>query len=500
MGMNNDILSYVRSGHPGIYLVSAEETRVEAEIKAVAEQAGRTLHAWSATEGLVDTRDGSARAACEPMEAMAAVSELGENAVVLMRDLHAFFDDANPLLVRAVKDELARSKTQGRTMVLVGCRRVLPPELEREFVVLDFSLPGKEELAQVAAGICESAGIPAPDGDDLDALLEAATGMTCAEAENAMALSFVENKAIDPVRIAREKAQAVKKGGILELVESLPSLSSIGGLDLLKEWLALRKDAFGRRAQEYGLPSPKGLLLVGVPGTGKSLAAKATASLLGRPLAKLDAGRLYGGLVGQSEGNLRSVIATCEAIAPCVLWIDEIEKAFAGSKSSGMTDGGTSSRVFGSFLSWMQEKQAPVFVVATANDVTQLPPEFLRKGRFDEMFFVDLPQRQEREAIWGIQIAKYGRKPGSYNLGALSVGSEGFTGSEIEQAFIEGLYESFAKGKEPDTVGLGAILAKQVPLSRLMGEQIAALRQWAQGRARPATRPEAGKTGRKIAA
>jgi len=248
------------------------------------------------------------------------------------------------------------------------------------------------------------------------------------------------------------------------------------------------------------LPTPKGLLIVGVPGTGKSLAAKATASLLGRPLLKLDAGRLYGGLVGQSEGNLRAVIATCEAIAPCVLWIDEIEKAFAGSKSSGMTDGGTSSRVFGSFLSWMQEKKSPVFVVATANDVTQLPPEFLRKGRFDELFFVDLPTRQEREAIWSIQIAKYARKPKAYNLGALAIGSDGFTGAEIEQAFIEGLYEAFPKGREPDTVGLGAILAKQVPLSRLMGEQIAALRSWSIGRARPATKPDGEKTTRKIAA
>ena len=498
--MKNAILPYVKSGHPGIYLVSPEETRVEAEIQAVARQAGYSLYAWSVTDGLVNTQDGSVRPANEPMDAIAAISELGENCIVLLRDFHLFLEDANPVLLRALKDELARSKTQGRCLIVVGCRQVLPPELEREFVVLDFALPGKAELEQVVAGICESAKVPKPDGEALDAILEAATGMTCAEAENALALSLVETKSLDPVRVAREKAQAVRKGGILELVEDLPSLASIGGLDLLKEWLTLRKDAFSRRAQEYGLPTPKGLLIVGVPGTGKSLAAKATASLLGRPLLKLDAGRLYGGLVGQSEGNLRSVIATCEAIAPCVLWIDEIEKAFAGSKSSGMTDGGTSSRVFGSFLSWMQEKKAPVFVVATANDVAQLPPEFLRKGRFDELFFVDLPNPQEREAIWGIQIAKYGRKSKGYNLGALSIGSDGFTGAEIEQAYIEGLYEAFGKGREPDTVSLGAILAKQVQLSRLMGEQIAALRQWATGRARPATTPVELASHRKMAA
>ena len=498
--MKNTILPYVKSGHPGIYLVSPEETRVETELKSVAQDAGHTLYAWSVTDGLVNTGDGSVRPANEPMEAIAAISGLGENCIVLLRDFHLFLEDANPVLLRALKDELAKAKTQGRTLVVVGCRQVLPPELEREFVVLDFALPGKPELEQVVAGICESVKASKPEGEVLDAILEAATGMTCTEAENAMALSLVETKSLDPARIAREKAQAVKKGGILELVENLPSLASIGGLDLLKNWLTLRKDAFGRKAQNYGLPTPKGLLIVGVPGTGKSLAAKATASLLGRPLLKLDAGRLYGGLVGQSEGNLRAVIQTCEAIAPCVLWIDEIEKAFAGSKSSGMTDGGTSSRVFGSFISWMQEKKSPVFVVATANDVAQLPPEFLRKGRFDELFFVDLPNQQEREAIWGVQIAKYGRKPKGYNLGALAIGSDGFTGAEIEQAYIEGLYEAFHKGKEPDTVGLGAILAKQVPLSRLMGEQIAALRQWAQGRARPATSPQQGMNTRRIAA
>lgn len=498
--MKHIILPYVQSGHPGIYLTSPEETRVEAEIKSVAEQAGYSLHAWSVTEGLVNTADGSIRAAQEPLEAINAISELGESTLVLLRDFHLFLEDTNPVLLRALKDELKRGKAQGRVIIVVGCRRVLPPELEREFVVLDFALPGKAELEQVVAGICQSANQSKPEGEELDAILEAATGMTCAEAENAFALSLVETKGLDPVRIAREKAQTVKKSGILELVDDLPSLDSVGGLDLLKEWLVLRKDAFSRRAVEYGLPTPKGLLIIGVPGTGKSLAAKATASLLGRPLLKLDAGRLYGGLVGQSEGNLRSVIQTAEAIAPCVLWIDEIEKAFAGSKSSGMTDGGTSSRVFGSFLSWMQEKQSPVFVVATANDVTQLPPEFLRKGRFDELFFVDLPNQEEREAIWFIQISKYGRKAKGYGIPALAKGTDGWTGAEIEQAFIEGLYDAFARNSEPSTTSLSTLLAKQVPLSRLMSEPITALRNWAKGRARPATQPEGEKSGRKLAA
>src|SRR5512141_584230 len=211
-----------------------------------------------------------------------------------------------------------------------------------------------------------------------------------------------------------------------------------------------RRHAFSQRAIEYGLPTPKGLLIIGIAGTGKSLTAKATAKVFGVPLLKLDAGRIYGGLVGQSESNLRSVIQTAEAIAPCCLWLDELEKGFSGSKSSGATDGGTSARVFGSFISWMQEKKAPVFVVATANDVSQLPPEMLRKGRFDELFFVDLPNQAEREAIWEIQIAKYGRDAKDFDLVQLARVTEGLTGSEIENAFVEALYLAFDSGeKEP---------------------------------------------------
>ena len=212
-----------------------------------------------------------------------------------------------------------------------------------------------------------------------------------------------------PTVIAREKAQAVKKNGLLEIIETKESLESIGGLDVLKDWLLKRRNAFGKKARAYGLPVPKGLLIIGIPGTGKSLTAKATASVFGVPLLRLDAGRIFAGLVGQSEYNLRSVINTAEAIAPCVLWLDEIEKGLSGSKSSGSSDGGTSARVLGTFLAWMQEKTAPVFVVATANDVSQLPPEMLRAGRWDQSFFVDLPNEKEREAIWSIQIAKHGR-------------------------------------------------------------------------------------------
>jgi SpoVK/Ycf46/Vps4 family AAA+-type ATPase len=300
------------------------------------------------------------------------------------------------------------------------------------------------------------------------------------------------------VVVAREKAQAVKKNGILEIVEAVATLNDIGGLDLLKGWLLKRKAAFSQKAVDFGLPPVKGVLIVGIPGTGKSLSAKVTAAVFNIPLLKLDAGKLYGGLVGQSESNIRAVINTAEAIAPCCLWIDELEKGFAGSKSSASTDGGTSARVFGSFLNWMQEKVKPVFVVATANDVSQLPPELLRKGRFDELWFVDLPNQQEREAIWRIQIAKYNRDPNEFDVAVLSKVTEGLTGAEIEQVFVEALFDAFDADNEPTDLTIATTLNEFVPLSKTMAEQIAALRNWAKGRARNATSLAAEKRLRRI--
>jgi SpoVK/Ycf46/Vps4 family AAA+-type ATPase len=251
---------------------------------------------------------------------------------------------------------------------------------------------------------------------------------------------------------------------------------------------------------DYGLPPAKGLLIIGIAGTGKSLSAKVTAKVFGVPLLKLDAGRLYGGLVGQSEANLRSVIQTAEAIAPCCLWLDELEKGLAGSKSSGSTDGGTSARVLGSMLSWMQEKTAPVFVVATANDVTQLPPELLRAGRWDQMFFVDLPNAAERQAIWNIQIRKHGRNSADFDTVQLARASDGLTGSEIEAVFVESLYNGFDRDAEPTDLDIARVLTDFVPLSKTMAEQISGLRSWAKGRARFATTQAAESKLRRLAA
>jgi AAA+ superfamily predicted ATPase len=498
--MRNTIINYIRAGYPGLYLVSFEETRIEAELKAIAQALNYRLFGWSITEGLVDTADGHTRSAQDPIELMAAVDELPENTVILLKDFHQFLEEGNPVLVRKVKESLRVGKTKGRALVMVGCRLALPPELEREFVVVQFALPDKTQLGVVLDNIAGSAKLAKPEEDAREQLLDAACGLTSIEAENAFALSVVESKQLCSGIVAREKASEVKKGGLLVICSLAASLEDIGGLEVLKAWLVQRRDAFGREAKAYGLPSPKGLLIVGIPGTGKSLTAKATAVVFNRPLLKLDAGRLFAGLVGQSESNLRSVIATVEAIAPCVLWLDELEKGFAGSRSSGATDGGTASRVFGTFLSWLQDRTAPVFVVATANDVTQLPPELLRKGRFDEIFWIDLPNQPEREAIWRIQIAKFRREPEKYDTVQLARATEGLTGSEIEQVFIDSLHEAFSRRAEPTDLSIALVLNDLVPLSKLMSEQIEALRKWAKGRARMATPQPSSSQARKIAA
>ncbi len=365
----------------------------------------------------------------------------------------------------------------------------LPAELEHEITHVDFSLPDPTRLGAVLDGILKSAKLKNVHEVVKEAALQSALGLTTTEAENAFALSVVETRGIDPKVIAREKARTLKRNGLVEVVEAITSLDDIGGLGQLKEWLQRRGGAFSASAKAYGLPAPKGLLIVGIPGTGKSLTAKATAGAFGLPLLRLDMGRVFGGIVGQSEANLRSVIQTAEAIAPCVLWIDEIEKGFSGSKSSGSTDGGTSSRVFGSFLSWMQEKDQPVFVVATANDVSKLPPEFLRKGRFDEMSFVDLPDPQERAQIWDIVIKRHGRRPADFDTVTLSRASEQFTGAEIEAVFIDALHEAYAEGREPGPKDVLDAMANTVPLAQLMDGQISALRHWAKGRAREAGAP-----------
>ena len=330
-------------------------------------------------------------------------------------------------------------------------------------------------------------------------MIDAASGLTTIEAENAFALSVVQCKAIDPVIVAKEKAQAVKKNGLLELIETKETLDSIGGLDVLKEWLLKRRHAFRQKAIEYGLPTPKGLLIIGIAGSGKSSDRQSHGQGLRCALAETGCRpdlRWSGWSVRIQPAGRHS---NCRSHCP-LLPVDgrSGKSASAAPKAQTRQMEGLQARVFGTFLSWMQDKSAPVFVVATANDVSQLPPEMLRKGRWDELFFVDLPNQAEREAIWEIQIGKHGRDPKDFDVVQLAKATEGLTGSEIENVFIEALYLAFDAEKEPTDLDIAQVLTEFVPLSKLMAEQIGGLRNWAKGRARLATSFEQEKRGRKM--
>jgi SpoVK/Ycf46/Vps4 family AAA+-type ATPase len=301
---------------------------------------------------------------------------------------------------------------------------------------------------------------------------------------------LVEKRRFDIDVILSEKEQIIRKSGLLEYYRLDEGFADVGGLDVLKDWMRKRTQASGQKAREFGLPPPKGVLLLGVQGCGKSLSAKAIAAQWKQPLLRMDVGKVFAGIVGSSEENMRRAIKMAESVAPAILWVDELEKGFAGTQSSGFSDGGTTSRVFASFITWLQEKNQPVFVVGTSNNIEQLPPELLRKGRFDEIFFVDLPSEEERREIFEIHLRKRKRDPGAYDLDTLSTESAGFSGAEIEQAIIAGLFDAFDAGRELQTEDILRSIRQSVPLSRTMKEKIEMLRDWAETRARPASSTE----------
>lgn len=504
MTTDKQLENYLRAGYSGIVIVSHEEQRVDAMIAKVTNDRGFKMHTWSYTQGIMGVSDPenqtSIPESTDPIEALDEFVKLQEKSVLVFHDLHLWLSDPNPLLFRKISDALAIGKGSNRVIIITGAVLKLPVELEKLMTVIEFKLPDRESLNIVLEGICGSAGITL--NGNREPVLDAAAGLTTIEAEAAFALSVVESKDITAEIVAREKSNTVRKNGILEIIDTKAGIGDIGGLEVLKEWLTKRRHAFSKKAKEFGLPIPKGVLMTGPPGVGKSLTAKAASNILEVPLLKLDGGKVFGSLVGESERNIRTAIQTAEAIAPCVLWVDEIEKAFSGSQSSGSTDGGTSARVFGTFLQWLQEKTSPVFVFATANNVTSLPPEFLRKGRFDEMFFADLPNKQERADIWRLHISKKGRKADKFNIERLTDKTEGFTGAEIEAALNEALFSAFDSDSELSDTNLMDALNATVPLSRTMAPQIDALRAWATGRARLASVSQTAtpkQTGRRLA-
>jgi ATP-dependent 26S proteasome regulatory subunit len=492
-----------RAKYPIIYIVSWEERRIEDMLRRVAIDRRKKLYGWTLTKGIapLDVVQSQAidPATRDPLNALDFVAQSDEAAMFILKDFHPFLDSSrggsdHPVIVRRLRDITNELKESRKTVILLSPTLRFPPDMEKDITVLDYSLPTLDELdlslERVIRSAREIAGVQLKmHGEERERVLNAARGLTCIEAENVFAKSLVMGRKLDLSVIVAEKEQLIRRSQILEYYESVEGFSNIGGLSLVKQWLRKRGMAFTEKARRFGLPEPKGLLLLGVQGAGKSLLAKAVASQWQLPLLRLDLGRVFSELVGSSEQNIRSALRLAESVSPCVLWLDEIEKGLAGASGSGSSDAGTSARVFGSLLTWMQEKTSPVFVIGTANDISALPPEVLRKGRFDEIFFVDLPQLQERREIFAIHLARRGRDALTYDLNHLAKASEGFSGAEIEQLIIDGLYDAFEDERELTTDDLLNNMKETVPLSKTMEGKISALRQWARNHARPASEP-----------
>lgn len=486
----------IRARYSLIYLVTWEEQRLDAILSQLAESHGKAHLSWSVTRGL--RRVGGARGTHveggkDPVEALGQIEKLAEPSLVVLKDFHPFLNE--PVVVRSLR-ELAHSlKSTYTTVLILSPTLQIPVELEKEITVLDVPLPTFSELVQLLkeiVGVLRQGQQAVVDlkKEDAEQIIRAAQGLTLSEAENAFARSIAHDQRLDKTDIQlilEEKRQVIRKSGLLEYYSSEEQLSGVGGLERLKVWLKRRGAAFNEMARRFGLPEPKGLLLLGVQGCGKSLTAKAVASSWRLPLLRLDMGRIFSGLVGSSEENLRRAIRVAESVAPVVLWVDEIEKGLSGVASSNVSDAGVTARVFGAMLTWLQEKTAPVFVVATANRIELLPPELLRKGRFDEIFFIDLPAAPERREIFQIHLARRRRQPQAYDLQALSQLAEGFSGAEIEQAVVSALYDAFAEGVELHQRHLVQSVTETYPLAATMREEIQKLRDWARTRTRPAS-------------
>jgi hypothetical protein len=501
MNFQAEIETLIRARYPILYIITSEELRVQNLLVAIAEKRQKKVFEWTYSSGIVpagasiQSQKGRNTATKDPLAALDLVIEQVEPAIFLFKDFHPFLTRNNYAVIRRLKDIALHLKNSFKTIVLISPVMEIPAELDKEITVVNFPQPAKEDLAALLDKIVEELRERKQvslelDEEGRDRLLQAALGLTLGEAENVFAKIIVKEQRLSGEHVNEvfaEKQQIIRKSGLLEYYAASEDFGSVGGLGVLKDWLNKRAVAFTSDARAFGLPAPKGILLLGVQGCGKSLCAKAVSRLWQLPLLRFDMGRMFGSLVGSSEENVRRAIAVAESIAPAVLWVDEIDKAFVGSQSSGVTDGGTTARVFGTFLTWLSEKSAPVFVVATANDVSQLPPELLRKGRLDEIFYVDLPLEEERAEIFRIHLSKRNRNPEGFDLSALVTASPDFSGAEIEEAIISALYDAYYERQELTTAHVVAALGQTVPLAKTMAEKIAAQRNWASGRARNAS-------------
>ena len=479
----------VRARCPLIVLETNEEKRIERIVQNICEERNRPGYTWDQAYGFsrLTEKETPLISAKDRHEALQKISEAPEPALFVLRDFHTQWKDEK--CCRQLKN-LAQSFIYSRKNLIVTTHSAssIPAELDNLVEILDCPLPDQEELLEALEEILKNKKIENSLSDESRyQLLDAARGLTYLQAQRAFAKAIVSDGSLSEVDvnyIIQEKRNIIRENEALEFYPVHETPSSVGGLGALKAWFNLRKDAFSKRAEEFGLPTPKGIALIGIPGTGKSLSAKMVGNLWGLPLIRLDVGALFGSYVGQSEQRTRGALKLAEAVSPCVLWIDEMEKAFA----HGGNDSGTSTRVFGTILTWMSEKTAPCFVVATANDISKLPPELLRRGRFDEIFFLDLPTEEERKAILEVHLRKRKRDPEQFDINALVEASAGYVGAELEHAIIDGLFLAFSEKKELTTDFVLRAIKRLVPLSVSQRERVAMLRKWLiEGRAQSAS-------------
>lgn len=471
-----------RAGYPLVYMVTQEERRALGLVRQAAEAGKKAFARWSVAAGFGEGGEGEA-ADGDPSMALDMIARSEDPALFVLLDFHHALADTT--VVRRLRERLDTCAERRQTVVIVAPVVVLPPELEKDTALLDLPLPKTGELEVVLAEVLRSERITV-DPVVAERAVRSALGLTESQAMRVFRRVVVLRKGLaeeDLKLIVEEKKAVLRKSDVLEFHELGESLRDVGGLGEVKRWLAARTSAFGDEARKFGLPPPKGLLLLGVQGCGKSLSAKAVADLWKFALLRLDVGAVFSGTSGSPEAAIREAIKVSESLSPVVLWVDEIEKGFA---SSG--EGEASARVFGSFITWLAEKTAEVFVVATANDVQSLPPELLRRGRFDEVFFVDLPNTHERLEVLRIHLTKRGRDPDKFpGLAALAKQAEFFSGAELEQVVVTALYAAFADKRELREDDLKLAIKHSVPLYRTYEERIKALREWARQRARPAT-------------
>jgi SpoVK/Ycf46/Vps4 family AAA+-type ATPase len=501
----HEFQTLVMSFHPVIVIETVEEERVQTLLQMATQEMGMQVLEWSITQGLARAL-GSANnrwvdecappsankpaafdGTTDPLKALKCMEEMTAKGIFLLKDFARHLDDAE--IARQFR-EVTQLFSQNRSaIVLTGNNIKLPSEIAHDVVYFDLKLPGRDELFQVVSDVIRSLRIKNRvqvelQEQDIPSLVQALTGMTLKQARQVIAYAAMEDGKLtlqDVGRILQRKAQVIREEGVLEYLPLEETPIDLGGFNGLKQWLAQARVGFSSQARSLNLNPPKGILIVGIQGCGKSLAAKAIARAWKMPLLKLDTSRLYDKYVGESEKNFRQAISLAESMSPTVLWIDEIEKTLGGSTSSD-SDGGLSRRLFGSFLTWMQEKSQEVFVVATANDLSQLPPELLRKGRFDEIFFVDLPNDRERTTILQIHLTRHRQTPHNLDLVALVTVTDGFSGAEIEQAVIASLYRSLYLQKPLDTTILLDTIKATVPLSVSRREDLEKLRAIAQER------------------